>query len=69
MNADEYRDRAAVWRQRAAERHDAGARAADLRLAQEYERLAESLSGSQGPAGLSPGPLEGDTEQATDVLL
>lgn len=46
MNADQFRDRAAVWRQRAAERLDVRAREADLQLAEEYERLAGTLSTS-----------------------
>jgi putative heme iron utilization protein len=44
VNADEYRTRAAAWRQRAAERMDARERAADLHLADAYDRLAGALS-------------------------
>jgi len=58
VNADEFRNRAAVWRQRAAERHDSRERAADLLLAVEYERLAEGLSAPSVPADRPSDPAD-----------
>ena len=66
MDADKFRDRAAVWRQRAAERHYARAKAADLQLAEEYERLAATLSASAAPimADDLPAPVPDDAVTA-----
>lgn len=46
MNEDEFRCRAETWRQRAAANIDISTRAADLRLAEEYDRLASILTGA-----------------------
>lgn len=50
VNADQFRQRAAVWRQRAVCQPEGPARDADLRLAGEYERLADSVSAADAAA-------------------
>lgn len=68
MNADNFRNKAALWRQRASERTDPVHRARDLLLAEEYERLADSLNGCRVPAAVLPESMERvATEPLTDL--